>query len=82
MKKPIKLAYVFGRPSTKLNTLSLTDDIPVLLAYVFGRPCILTLKDDKPVCKNLTSSNKLLSTITVLSYTPVYINVDILLFRY
>jgi hypothetical protein len=31
----------------------------------------VSLKEDRPVCNNLTSSNKLEYTITVLSYIPV-----------
>ncbi len=44
----------------------------VKFAYWFGRPSTtlkkVSLKEDNPVCNNRTSSNKLLSTITVLSY--------------
>ena len=44
-------------------------------AYWNGKPSTtlnkVSLKEDSPVCNNRTSSNRLLSTITVLSYIPV-----------
>ena len=44
----------------------------VKFAYSYGRPWTtlykVSLKEDKPVCNSLTSSNKFESTITVLSY--------------
>ncbi len=54
-----------------------------MFAYWYGDPQLhlkkwlnkASLKDDKPVCNNLTSSNKLWSTITAVSYIPVKVNV-------
>ncbi len=44
-------------------------------AYLYGSPWTtsnkVSLKDDYPFCNSRTSSNKFVSTITILSYIPV-----------
>ena len=53
----------------------------VKFAYLYGSPWTtsnkVSLKDDNPVCNSRTSSNKFVSTITVLSYIPVILTLVI-----